>query len=61
MQIRIKTIKQGKNKGQFRFEIVADNGKLIDPRQAYNSKQSVMEAVELLQSLGSAEVVVVEE
>lgn len=57
MQIRIKTIKVGKNKGQFRFEIVADNGKLIDPRQAYNTKRSVLEAVDLLKSLGDAEVV----
>lgn len=61
MQIRIKTIKRGKLKGQFRFEIVADNGELIDPRQAYNDRRDVMRAVELLQSLGDAEVVVIED
>lgn len=61
MQIRIKTIKRGKLKVQFRFEIVADNGELIDPRQAYNDKRDVMRAVELLQSLGGAEVVVIED
>lgn len=58
MKINIKKITKGIYAGEFRFEIIAANGEKIDPRQPYNTKQSVQKTIKLLKSeLATAEVV----
>jgi len=46
MKAIIKVVTRGKNKGQFRFILKADNGENLSPQETYTQKHNVKKILE---------------
>lgn len=46
MKVLVKRITQGKQKGEFRFVLKADNHENLSPNETYKNKQGLMDTLE---------------